>query len=283
MNLIFGVIFIFVCVLGSFSIHGKVSVLWQPLEFVIIFGAAMGAYVIANSKDSIFDTFKFFKKLFKQKPYNKKAYLELLCFLFNVFKLMKTKGLLELESHIENPHDSDLFKKYPSFHHNHHNVEFFCDYIRMITMGVDNHYQIEDLMDKEIELHHHEGHGITHALTNFADGMPALGIVAAVLGVITTMQSISEPPEILGGLIGAALVGTFAGVLLSYGIFAPMAQYLTKYCELETQYLNCIKAGILSHMQGNAPAVTVEFVRKQVPSHDRPGFKELEEALQKTD
>jgi chemotaxis protein MotA len=277
-----GVFVVFGSVIGGYLMHnGNMAVLWQPNEIVIIGGAAFGAFLIANPMDIVKDCGKSLKKLLKPKPFGKQQYLELLLFIFSVCKLMKTKGMLEIESHIEKPSESDLFKVAPSLLSNHHAVQFFCDYVRLLTMGVTNPYHLEDLMEKELEIQHHEHSLVPGAISAMGDGMPALGIVAAVLGVITTMKSISEPPEVLGGLIEAALVGTFLGVLLSYGIISPIASYLGKFFDAEIKYYHCIKAAILAHVQGNAPTITVEFVRKMVPEHDRPSFKEVEEALNK--
>ena len=278
-----GMIVVIGSVIGGYVLHhGKLAVLWQPTEFLIIIGAAIGAFIIANPPVLLKASLKSFGKLFKGAPYNKAAYLEMLLLVFNVFKLAKTKGMLELEGHIENPHESQLLLKYPKFQHDHHAVDFLCDYLRLLTMGMDNYSHMEDLMNLELEIHHKESHDIAHAINQMGDGMPALGIVAAVLGVITTMGSITEPPEILGGLIGAALVGTFTGVLVSYGFVGPMATSIGKYFEAESKYLECLKVGIIAHMQGNAPQVTVEFVRKTIPSAYRPTFKELEDASEIT-
>jgi len=281
MKLIIGILIVIGSVLGGYLPHGDPKVLNQPLEFLIIVGAAIGAFVITNPGSVIKGSLAGVKALFKGSvPYSKDNYVDLLSFMFVTFKLMKTKGMLEIEGHIEDPHNSDVFNQFPSFAHNHHAVDFYCDNIRLLTMGIDNYYLMDDLMTAELDVHHEEGHNIGHALTLFGDSLPALGIVAAVLGVIVTMGSISEPPEILGGLIGAALVGTFAGILLSYGIFSPIGAAVSQYNELEGKYNEVVKAGILAHVQGNAPAISVEFARKSIPVSVKPSFKELEEALE---
>lgn len=284
MRLIAGIIIVFGCVLGGYVMHhGNIMVLWQPTEYLIIVGAAVGSFVIANPSYVIKGTLKSLKYLMVVgHPIKKEAYLELLSFLYNIFKFMKTKGMLEVEAHIENPEGSDIFQKYPDFLHHHHAVEFFCDYVRVMTMGMDNKYVLEDMMIAELEAEHAETHAIPHAIQTMGDAFPAIGIVAAVLGVIITMGSIAEPPEILGGLIGAALVGTFLGVLISYCFVQPMASTINKYYEMEHKYIDVIKTGLLAHVSGNAPAISVEFARKIVPSGVRPTFKEVEEAVSKS-
>jgi chemotaxis protein MotA len=203
----------------------------------------------------------------------------LLSVLYQIFKLAKTKGMLALEQHVEKPDESTLFAQFPKFQKDHHAVEFLCDYLRMMTLGTENPNEVETLIDAELETHHNELHGASHAIQGMADGMPALGIVAAVLGVIHTMGSITEPPEVLGHLIGGALVGTFLGVLLSYGFIAPMAGALKARYDAEVKYFLCIKAGLLAYLQGYAPAVAVEFARKALLSNVRPTFYEVEEAV----
>ena len=199
--------------------------------------------------------------------------------LYQVFKLAKMKGNLALEQHVENPEESTLFQQFPNVAKDHSALVFLCDYLRMITLGVEDAMELETLMDEEIETHHHEHSQIATAIQTMADGMPALGIVAAVLGVIHTMGSITEPPEILGHLIGGALVGTFLGVWMSYGFISPIATKASATYDAEMKYLQCIKVGILAHLRGCAPSVSVEFARKALLSHDRPSFYELEEAV----
>ncbi len=280
MTFIIGVITVIGCVFGGYTWHGgSLKILWQPTEVVIIGGAAFGAFIIANPLDYIKDAGSAFKKLFKAKPHTKKDYIELLLFLTEVFKLIKTKGMLEFEGHIENPHESSIFTKYPTILHNHFIMHFFCDNLRLLTMGVDDPQQMDDLMTQDIESHHHDLETAGGAIGAIAEGMPALGIVAAVLGVINTMKSITEPPEVLGGLIAAALVGTFLGVWMAYGFIGPMASYIGKFAHAETKYIECVKVAILSHMKGNAPTITVEFARNAIPHHDRPDFHMLEEAI----
>ncbi|MBO0334400.1 flagellar motor stator protein MotA [Sneathiella sp. CAU 1612] len=275
---IIGIVVTFGSVAGGYAPHGSFAVLFQPLEFLIILGAAAGAFLQANPKWVIFGFLKSFGKLMKGAPYDKKAYTELLTLLYALFKLSKSKGMIALEPHIENPHESELFQHFPSFSKNHHAVDFVCDYLRLMTMGTENPHELEALMDQDIETHHNEGHAISGAVTALGEALPAFGIVAAVLGVIVTMGSIAEPPEVLGGLIAAALVGTFFGIFVAYGLFSPMGKNLEQFSDADGKYFECIKQGLLAHLQGYAPAVSVEFARKTLYNHERPSFIELEEA-----
>lgn len=280
MLFIIGTIVVFGSVVAGYTLHGgNMHILFQPTEFLIIGGAGVGSFLISNPMSVVKKVLKSLGRLIKGAPYTKAHYLELLTFLFKICKEMKTKGMLAVEAAIEDPHNSELFNKYPKFLHDHHAVDFFCDNIRLLTMGVDNHYQLEEIMDRDLETHHHDTEGAASAVVNLGDSFPALGIVAAVLGVIITMGSITEPPEVLGHLIGGALVGTFFGILVSYGLVSPMGHFLGKFASAESKYLECIKVAILAHMQGNAPVITVEFVRKAIPDHLRPSFKEVEEAI----
>ncbi|MDP6573462.1 MAG: flagellar motor stator protein MotA [Rhodospirillales bacterium] len=265
---------------GYMGAGGHVDVLWQPLEFVIIFGAGIGAFIIANSKAVMGRTLGSFGALLKGPKYNAAAYLELLGVLYAVFRLAKTKGDLALEAHVEKPQESALFTQFPLFMKDHHVVDFVCDYLRLLTLGASTSHEVEAVMDEELEVHHGEDHDVVHAVQVFADSAPALGIVAAVLGVIHTMGSITEPPEVLGHLIGGALVGTFAGIFASYGLFAPMASSLQQTFDADSRYLMCIKVGIVAHMQGYAPQVSVEFARKALSSNVRRSFTEVEEMVQ---
>ncbi len=281
MFFIIGFVVVAGCVIGGYmGAGGHLDVLWQPFEYVIIFGAAIGAFVIANPKPILTGVAKSFGKILKGPKYNKNSYLEVLGMMHSVFKLAKTKGDLALEAHIEQPHESSIFNSFPTFVSDHHAVDFVCDYLRLLTLGSTNPHEIESVMEAELEIHHGETHAVAGALQTVADGLPALGIVAAVLGVIHTMGSITEPPEILGHLIGGALVGTFTGVLAAYGLVAPMAKSLENTFDAESRYLECIKTGLIAHMQGYAPQVSVEIARKALNSNVRPSFSELDELIQ---
>lgn len=283
MKFIIGFLTVLGCVLGGYMMHGgSVAVLWQPSEFIIIIGAAVGSFIIGTPGPLIKDTLGGFKNLFKGMPYNKNDYTELLVMLNATFKTMRAKGMLEIESHIESPENSSVFQLAPKFLQNHEAVHFLCDYLRILTMGMEDQYQLDDMMEADLETHRQHGEHVSHGVVTLADAMPALGIVAAVLGVIVTMGSISEPPEILGKLIGAALVGTFLGVLVSYGFVAPMGRYMGEYYAAKTKYMEIIKVALMAHVKGNAPVISVEFARNSLGEHERPSFLELEESLAAT-
>ncbi len=280
MFFIVGSVLVVVSVLGGFAaMGGNLDVLVQPFEVVIIIGAALGAFIIANSKQVIAAVMGGFKTLLSGPKYKKDDYVELLSVLYQVFRLAKTKGMLALEAHVEHPEESTLFQQFPRFYANQHAMTFLCDYLRMLTLGTDNPHEVESLMDEELETHHHESLGLAHAVQVVADGLPALGIVAAVLGVIKTMGSITEPPEVLGKLIGGALVGTFLGIFVAYGFVGPMALALQSAEDDDHRYFLCIKAGLLAHLQGYAPQVSIEFARKILHSTVRPTFYEIEDAV----
>jgi len=280
MLLIVGSLTVIICVVGGFIMMGDhIEILIQPVEFIIIVGASVGAFIIANPKTVIKASIKATMGLLKAPRHSKESFLELLTLLYAVFKLVQMKGMLALEQHVENPQESDLFQQFPKFYNDETAVTFLCDYIRLMTLGSDKAHEMETLMDEEIETHHNDQLEISEAINKVAEAMPALGIVAAVLGVIHTMGSITEPPEVLGHLIGAALVGTFLGVLLSYGFIGPIASALKGRSNTDTKYFVCMKAGLLAYMQGYATAVSVEFARKTLFAHERPTFYDVEEAV----
>ncbi len=285
-----GLALVFVCTFGGLMVVAGVEkginlithaiLPAMPGEMMIIFGCAVAAFIVTNTPDAIKHTLQYFKAVKKANgAYSKDDYIEQLSMLYTIFKLARTKGWLALEQHIENSHESELFKQFPSFHHNHHAIVFFCDYLRIISLGNENPITIEALMDEEIEtIAQHEGHP-GHAMQTMADGIPALGIVAAVLGVIKTMASISEPPEILGKMIGGALVGTFLGVWLGYTFIGPIAGAMSSYAQSEVMYYRVIKVSTIAFLNGCAPQVAVEFGRKMLPHNVQPSFQELEEKL----
>ncbi len=283
LSFIIGVITAVACTLGGYvAAGGHLSVLAEsaPLEIVIMGGTAAGGFIIGNPKAVKKGVRKSLKFLFQKPKFTKDSYIELLSLMYQMFKLAKTKGMLALEAHVENPEESSIFQEFPGFLANHHALEFFCDYLRLFTLGADKPYEIEALMDEELEVHHAENEAIVGAVQTLADGMPAIGIVACVLGVIHTMGAIAEPPEVLGRLIGGALVGTFMGVWVSYGFVGPMGVCIKAALEAESRYLQCLKTGMLAHLQAFAPSISVEYARKTILSDVRPSFTEVEEATQ---
>jgi len=281
MGKIIGLIGVVFCVVGGYAFAGgHLDVLWQPFEFLIIFGGSAFAYVIANPPHVLKETMGDVNSIFKSPKYTKEDFIEQLSMMFVVFKTARSKGWLVLEPHIEEPHSSDIFQKFPTFYNDHHAVTFLCDYLRLISLGADNPFEIEALLDEEIETQKEDTTHVGHAVQTMADGMPAMGIVAAVLGVIHTMGAIAEPPEVLGHLIGAALVGTFLGVLLSYGFVGPIASAILGRKEAELKYYICLKICMLSFLQGAAPQVAIEFGRKILAHDVRPTFVEVEDATQ---
>ena len=281
MLLIVGSIIVVICTLGGYAaLGGHIAVLWQPFEVVIICGAALGGYIIANPKNVLMRTMRATGQAIRARRYNKEAYLELLSLLYQLFKIAKTKGMLTLEQHIEKPEESSIFQQFPGIYQNQAALTFICDYLRLMSLGSEDPHTLEDLMDEEIETAHQESYQVANAIQTVADTLPALGIVAAVLGVIKTMGAITEPPEVLGRLIGGALVGTFLGVWLSYGFVGPLANSLKSMYDAEIKYFQCIKAGLLAHLHGYAPAVSIEFARKALFAEVRPDFYEVEEATQ---
>ena len=279
---IIGVVIVFAMVFGGFMLAGgkfDIIVKALPFEFMMIGGAAAGAFLIGNSGKTIMKTLGDFSKLVSGPKWQASDYRDLLALLFQLTKTMKTKGVIALESHIEKPHESSIFSAYPKILKDHFAVDFICDTLRMMTMNLEDPHQVEDAMEKQMEKHHHEAAGPAHALQTMADGLPALGIVAAVLGIIKTMGAITQPPEYLGKMIGGALVGTFLGVFLAYGFVGPFATRLNQIYEEEAVFYKIIQAVLVAHLHGNAAQISVEIGRGNVPSEFQPSFMELEEAV----
>ncbi|MET3668112.1 flagellar motor stator protein MotA [Caulobacter sp. 1776] len=279
---IIGIVLLFGLVFGSYIMSGgKLDVIIEaaPHELMAILGAGVAAFLISNSMTVIKATAGGFGKVFKGPKWKASDYRDLLSLLFLLTKTMKSKGVIALESHIEKPHESTIFARYPKITHDHFAVDFICDTLRMMTMNLEDPHQVEDAMEKQLEKHHHEALEPAHALQSMADALPALGIVAAVLGVIKTMGSITEPPAVLGGMIGGALVGTFLGVFMAYGLVGPMATRLQAVVNEDGAFYKIIQAVLVAHLHGNAAQISVEIGRGHVPSPAQPSFAELEEAL----
>lgn len=279
---IIGIVLLFGLVFGSFLMSGGnmgVIIAAAPHELMAILGAGIAAFLIGNSMPVIKGTLSGFGKVFSGPKWKATDYRDLLSLLFLLTKTMKSKGVIALESHIENPKESSIFSRFPKVMKDHFAVDFICDTLRMMTMNLEDPHQVEDAMEKQLEKHHHEAMGPANALQNLADALPALGIVAAVLGIIKTMGAITEPPEVLGEMIGSALVGTFLGVFMAYGLVGPMATRLKEILEEEASYYKIIQAVLVAHLHGNAAQISVEIGRGSVPSGAQPSFLELEEAL----
>jgi len=277
MKFTFGVLAVFGAVIGGYLLsHGDLILLYQPFELLIILGGACGSFVIANTKEVIIGSIKGLLGLFKGSLYGKKHYMDVLGLMFDLFSKSRKEGLMALEGDIEEPDQSPIFQKYPKLLSNHHLVDFISDYLRLMVGGNMNAFELENLMDVELETHHHEAEKPSSAITLMSDGLPAFGIVAAVMGVVITMGFISEPPEVLGAHVGAALVGTFLGILLSYGFVGPMGNAMAAQVEEESKLYECVKVCILATLNGYTPQIAVEFGRKVLYSHVRPGFVELE-------
>ena len=278
-----GLAFLLACVFGSFVASGGAIgplIASMPFELLTILGAAIGTFIMANSMHDVKHTLAGFGMILKGERYKKTDYVDLLSLLYWFTRLASQRGAMALEPHIEKPDDSVAFKHFPKILKDHHTSDLICDYLRMIGMNADDPHQIEDVMARELKKTlAEEMHG-SHAIQTMADALPALGIVAAVLGVIKTMGHINEPPAVLGEMIGGALVGTFLGVLLAYGMAAPCASRLQAIVLADSKYAEVIRAVLVAHLHGNAPQVSVEAGRKMVPTEHMPSFAEMEEAVQ---
>lgn len=280
MNLIVGLVVVFGCVFGGFTIHGgQLGALWQPSELLIIGGAAIGALIIANPTRVTKAVLSAVPKLLKGSPYKKEHYLELFGVMYDLLSLARKEGMMGLERMIEEPEKTELFKKRPLILKDHHAVEFIQDYLRLIISGDMDQFQLEALMDLEIETHHHDGEDPATAMSRVSDALPGFGIVAAVLGIVNTMGSLGGPPEEIGLKVAAALVGTFLGILLAYGMLAPMSNAMERMAKDETHFYTTIKTCIMGFLQGHPPQVAIEFGRKSTPGALRPSFKDLEAQL----
>lgn len=282
MKLIIGFIIVIGCVMGGYVLsHGEPMALWQPYELLVIGGAAFGAFVVSNPGKVIKTVFGSIPLLLKGSKYDKALYLDLLGLMYDLFSKSRKDGLMSLEADIEEPQNSPIFKKYPKILADHHVLDFISDYLRLMVGGNMNPFELENLMDVELETHHHESGQAHSALTKVSDGLPGFGIVAAVLGIVITMGSIGGPPEEIGAHVGAALVGTFLGILLAYGFVGPMATMLEHIAHEEGKFFECIKVCLMATLNGYAPQIAVEFGRKSLFSTERPSFLELEAHIKK--
>jgi chemotaxis protein MotA len=279
---IVGYVVVLAAVFGGFAMNGgHLAALWQPLELVMIAGAAVGAFFVGNNPKAVKATLAALPTLFKGSKYTREMYMELMSLMFDVLSKVRKEGLMSIEGDIEAPEQSPVFSKYPAVLADHHIVEFITDYLRLMVSGNMDAFQIENLMDNEIETHHHEGSVPVQCIAKLGDGMPAFGIVAAVMGVVHTMESVGLPPAELGILIAHALVGTFLGILLAYGFVGPLSTLLEQKLEESTKMFQTVKVTLLASLNGYAPALAVEFGRKVLYSTERPTFAELEDHIKK--
>jgi chemotaxis protein MotA len=277
---IIGIVVVLGCTLLGYVLHGgQIMVLIQPTEFIIIFGAGIGSFIAANGMGVVKTTIKALTGMLKPDPYTKDAFLELLKMMYSLFNVARKEGLLGLEQHIENPEESEIIKQYPKFLANHHALSFFCDTMKVILTGAVGPHDLAEMMELDLEIAHKEAEVPSDAVQTVGDAMPGFGIVAAVLGVIITMGKIGGEAAAIGASVAAALVGTFLGILLAYGVFGPMASAMKARLKPEAQYLNCIRYALFSFARGESPITCVEFARRNIEPQVRPGFAEMENAV----
>jgi len=275
-----GFVVVIGCVLAGYLMHhGKLAVLWQPNEVIIICGAAFGAFLMANPMSLIKETFGKLPKIFTGKEYKKQQYVDVLLLMFEFLSIARREGMLALEEHANRPDSSAIFGKYPSILKNHHLKDFLADNLKVFVSGNIEPHEFENLMDIDTDVHEHHGGLVPAALNTVSDSLPGLGIVAAVLGIVTTMGLMTEPPEVLGASVGAALCGTFLGLLLSYGYMAPMAKALENQANDFNNILKVSKSVLAAFAKGMPPILAIEFARRAIPTNCRPGYEELEELL----
>ena len=283
MNIILGFILVVGLVFGGYMLSGGtmgIIMYALPYEGMMIGGAAFGSFVAANSFRDIIGTGKSLGKALKGPKWKQQDYIDLLNLMFTLTKLFRTKGILALDEHVENPQESSIFSQYPKIQKDHFAMDLITDSFRMLALQFDDPFQMEEVINKKLKKHHHEALKAPHALTTVADALPAIGIVAAVLGVIKTMASIDKPPAVLGQMIGGALVGTFLGVFLAYLFVAPVSGRLAAIEEQDGLFYNVIRDVIIAILQDHSPAICVEIGRGNIPSALQPNFYEMEEARQ---
>ncbi|QCU90447.1 flagellar motor stator protein MotA [Thiomicrorhabdus sediminis] len=280
MKAILGTVIVFGSLLGGYLPHGSFGILIQPLEVLIICGGALGAYVIANPGWVVKAGFSKGFGLAKPHHVNKELFMELLGLMFKIFNKARREGLMSIESDVEEPHSSELFNSAPKVVADHHAVDFICDYLRLMISGASNPYQLEDLMILEMDTHHHEALMPSAAVGKVAEALPAFGIVAAVLGIVITMSYLDAGPMEIAHHMSVALIGTFLGILVAYGVVAPISSELANRAEMEGAFYNVIKTCLMANLNGYAPQIAVEFGRKAIPGNERPSFMEVDEFLQ---
>ncbi len=272
-----GLLIVFGSVIGGFVMnHGQVGVLIQVNEFIVIGGAALGAFVIANGFGALKGALMSTIGLLKPNPYAKAGYSELLQVLYETFQKARKDGLVGLESHIEEPEKSDIFSKFPGFAHHHHALSMLADTLKVLLSGAVEDHNLAEILDLDLDQQLEASMHIPHAINGVSDAMPGFGIVAAVLGIIVTMGAIGGAASEIGEHVAAALVGTFVGILVSYGVLGPLAKAIEGRVKAEHAYMCCIRTALLSFARGDAPMTAVEFARRNIDPHERPSFSELE-------
>ena len=280
MNIIIGLVITVGCIIGSFmAMGGHIEALWQPFELVIIGGAGLGGYIMANPMKVVKDTGKALGEAFKQSVPKERDYLDVLGVLYSLMRDLRTKSRNEIEAHIDNPDESSIFQVAPTVLKNKALTAFICDYVRLIIIGNARSHEIEALMDEEINTITYDKMKPYHAITSMGDSFPAIGIVAAVLGVIKAMSHINDPPEVLGHLIGSALVGTFLGILLSYSLCNPIVAQIKGVRTKQNRLYVVVKQTLLAYMNGSVPQVALEYGRKTISSYERPSIDAVEQEM----
>jgi chemotaxis protein MotA len=276
---ILGIVIVLGAIAAGYTMeHGNFKVLMQPAELVIIFGAAVGTLVVANPLPTLIKIGKGLAGVFGGSQYTKALYLESLKMVYELFALSRKAGTAKLEEEVDNPSKGQVFNKYPKFVKNHHALHFLCDTLRMAVSGGVDPMEIDTMMETDLEVHHREAGKPIAALTTMADALPGLGIVAAVLGVVLTMGALGGPKEAIGEKVAAALVGTFLGILMCYGIFGPLATAMGKNSEAESEYLGFLRMAALGFIKDLSPIMAVELARRAIPQEVRPSFQEMEGA-----
>jgi len=282
MFFIIGLIIVLGAVVGGYLMeHGNLKVLMEPLvpEGTILFGAAIGSFLAGNPLSTVKAVVANLSKPLKGSRYTKAVYMEAMMMQYEVYVNIKKGGLLALEQDVNDPHSSNIFKKYPTLLGDHHALDFFCDSMKLLINGSAKIDEIDQVMDMDLDVHHAESATPGAAVNVMADAFPAFGIVACVMGVVVTMGFLDQPPNIIGGHVGSALVGTFLGILLSYGVFGPLAKHIDQINQIESHFFQCLRAGLVAFGNGAAPVTAVEFARRNIPSSERPGSQELEEVV----
>lgn len=280
MFVIIGVVIVMLSIVVGYAMHhGNFSVLIQINEFIILGGAGFGSFLAADGMKNLKATIKAITGLLKPDPYTKPAYNDLLKMMYQLFNVARKEGLLGLEKHIETPEESEIIKQFPTFLSNHHATSFFCDTMKVILTGAVGPHDLSEMMEIDLEIAHKEAETPATAVQTVGDAMPGFGIVAAVLGVIITMGKIGGEAAAIGESVAAALVGTFLGILLAYGVFAPLSRAMMLRLASEGQYLNCIRFALFSFARGESPITCVEFARRNIEPSVRPGFAEMEKAV----